>query len=287
MYDSRLLLLVILPFLAMLALAVAGCEPSGTAPPIEPADATPRLPDAVDLRPQLRKWGLGPRRQRSRGTCSVFTMVGALEYAVADRQQRGTRLSVEFLNWAGHKAAERTADGGFFSELWKGYETCGICPEADLPYRETYEATLQPEVRVLEAARAMQKLGLRLHWIKEWDVETGLTDAQFQVIRQTMVQGWPVCGGFRWPKQVRWEEEVLQMCPPEEVYDGHSVLLLGYRNDPTEPGGGLFIIRNSGGEGSDGFMPYAYVQAYMNDAAWIEGGASTRTAKSGGRTPPG
>ena len=30
-----------------------------------------------------------------RGTCSVFTMVGALEYALAREQQHGTALSIE------------------------------------------------------------------------------------------------------------------------------------------------------------------------------------------------
>ena len=54
-------------------------------------------------------------------------------------------------------------------------------------------------------------LGLRLHWIKEWNVNTGLTDEHVAAIKNTLSQGWPVCGGFRWPKQERWEKEVLQM----------------------------------------------------------------------------
>jgi hypothetical protein len=229
------------------------------------------LPGVVDLRPRFHEWGLGPRRQGPRGTCSVFTVVGALEVAVARRQGSGTRLSVEFLNWAGHQAADRRADGGFFSELWDGYAAHGICAEEALPYRESYDPDLQPDPGVLEAARAMQRLDLRLHWIKEWDPTTGLTGSQFDAVRQTLACGWPVCGGFRWPKQARWEQDVLQLCAPEEVYDGHSVLLVGYQDDPGHAGGGLFLIRNSGGEGRDGFLPYDYVRATMNDAAWVEG----------------
>jgi len=230
----------------------------------------PSLPGAVDLRPLLERWGLGARRQGKRGTCSVFTVVGALEYAVAREQQRGRRLSVEFLNWAAHRAVGRAADGGFFSELWKGYSVYGICPEEELPYREQYDAALEPEARVLEAARRLQGLGLRWHWIKEWDVRTGLTAAQFEAIRDTLARGWPVCGGFRWPKQARWAGVVLQMCPPDAVYDGHSVLLVGYRDDERQPGGGVFLIRNSGGEGRDGCLPYEYARVYMNDAAWVD-----------------
>lgn len=229
------------------------------------------LPDAVDLRPRFQQWGLDPRRQGPRGTCSVFTVAGALEFAVASRLGRGTRLSVEFLNWAGHQAADRRADGGFFSELWDGYAAYGISPEEALPYRESYDADLQPEPRVLEAAQGLQQFDLRLHWIKAWDPTTGLTGSQLDAIRQTLAHGRPVCGGFRWPKQARWEQDVLQLCPPEEVFDGHSVLLVGYRSDPDHAGG-LFLIRNSGGEGRDGFLPYDYARAYMNDAAWVDAG---------------
>jgi hypothetical protein len=202
----------------------------------------------------------------------VFTVVGALEYAVASRVGQGTRLSVEFLNWAGHRAAERAADGGFFSELWDGCAAYGICPEEALPYREQYEAGLEPGAAARDAALGVQALGLRLHWIKEWDPETGLADEQLAAVRQTLARGWPVCGGFRWPKQAEWNGDVLQMAPPEEVFDGHSVLLVGYADDERQPGGGLFLIRNSGGDGRDGALPYAYVQAYMNDAAWIASG---------------
>jgi papain like protease len=233
-------------------------------------------PDAIDLRPFFRRWGLETRRQGPRGTCSVFTVVGALEYAAARKQGRGTRLSVEFLNWAAHKAVNRTADGGFFSELWKGYADYGVCPEDGLPYRERYDAGLQPEPAVLARAREMRALGLRMNWIKEWDVKTGLMRPQFEAIQHTLARGWPICGGFRWPKREQWDGEVLRMCPPEEVFDGHSVLLIGYKEDPNQLGGGAFLIRNSGGDGRDGCLPYEYVRAYMNDALWISDGNSPR-----------
>jgi hypothetical protein len=249
---------------------LAGEGPSFTELRAPSSELPPKAAPPVDLRPRFQQWGLGTRRQGDRPTCSVFTVVGALEYAVASRQRQGTRLSVEFLNWAAHAAAARTADGGFFSELWAGYTTYGICPEEALPYQERYEAALQPEVGALDAARRLQSLGLRLHWIKEWNPETGLTDAEFDAIRQALTREWPVCGGFRWPRQARWEDGVLQFCPPEEVYDGHSVLLVGYQDDSRQPGGGVFLIRNSSGDGRDGALPYAYVRAYMNDAAWVD-----------------
>jgi hypothetical protein len=118
--------------------------------------------------------------------------------------------------------------------------------------------------------RAPTPLGLQLHWIKEWNVNTGLTDEHLAGIRRTLSEGWPVCGGFRWPKQAKWVDGVLQMCPSNAVYDGHSVLLVGYRDDARQPGGGVFMFRNTAGDGHDGSMPYAYAQAFMNDAAWVD-----------------
>jgi hypothetical protein len=228
------------------------------------------LPTSVDLNPNFLKWGLDRRQQGPRPTCSVFTMTGALEYAVAHRQGKGTRLSVEFLNWAGHQAADRDLDGGFFSELWDGYAKYGICAEKEQPYASTFDVKLHPTSEVLVDAKKMQANDLRFHWIKEWNPNTGLTDEQFTAIQRVLNHGWPVTGGFRWPKQAEWKEGVLQMAPPEGVFDGHSVLLIGYKKDKTLPGGGAFLIRNSGGEGKDGHMPYEYVRAYMNDAAWVE-----------------
>jgi hypothetical protein len=84
-------------------------------------------PAAVDIRPIFDNWGLTTRPQGSRGTCSAFVVTGALEYALATQRRAGAPLSVEFLNWASNDATRDTDDGGFFSDLWKGYTTHGIC----------------------------------------------------------------------------------------------------------------------------------------------------------------
>lgn len=234
------------------------------------AETDPKsLPKTVDLLPLFAKYELPNRRQGGRGTCSVFATVGGLEYALAVKNGHGARLSVEFLNWAAHKAANRTADGGFFSELWNGYEKSGICTEEDLPYQSQYNADLNPPELAVQHASIMCSPLITLQWIKEWNPNTGLTPTQIAAIKSTIARRWPVLGGFRWPKRAEWKQGVLQMCPPEEVFDGHSVLLIGFRDDATQPGGGVFMIRNSGGDGSDGYLPYAYVAEFMNDAAWI------------------
>jgi hypothetical protein len=256
---SKMLLWVLLPLLLLPSLRGAGLD-----------DAATNLPAAADLRPVFQKWGLPVRSQGSRGTCSVFALTGALEYALASRQQTGTVMSVEFLNWASNQAASNSADGGFFADLWAGYESYGICPETCLPYSKNYDFKLHPDEAALEQANKASGANLQLHWVKPWDVTTGLTEDQFLHIKQTLAGGWPVCGGFRWPKHEEWPEKILQMVPPSQVFDGHSVLLVGFKDDVTQPGGGVFLIRNSGGGPRDGAMPYEYVRAYMNDGAWIQ-----------------
>lgn len=225
---------------------------------------------SVDLRPEFQRFGLEPRAQGARGTCSVFAITGALEYALAKRSGRADRLSVEFLNWASNAAIGEAADGGFFSDLWTGFEKYGVCDEQDWPYRDTFDPLVAPSGDVQRRARGRRELALRMHWIKPWNPRTGLTDGEFAAIQQALRGQWPVCGGLRWPKVERWHNGVLAMAPPEGVRDGHSVLLVGFEDSPDWPGGGRFLFRNSNRGGRDGFMTYEYARAYMNDAVWID-----------------
>lgn len=88
-------------------------------------------------------------------------------------------------------------------------------------------------------------------------------------MKETLRGGWPVCGGFLWPKEPQWADCILQMATRDSVRDGHSVLLVGFRDDPAQPGGGVFLIQNTSKGPRDGAMSYEYVLAYMNDAAWV------------------
>lgn len=232
------------------------------------------LPGQVDLSSAFEKMTLPRRTQGARPTCSVFVVAGAIEFAVGKVQGQGTRLSVEYLNWAGNQVAGGKEDGGFFSDLWRGFEAHGICSEKLLPYAPSFDPGLDLLADAIADAANKRTLGLRYHWIKEWDVKTGLTKAHVAAIKQTLATGWPVCAGLRWPKKEIWKESVLQLCGPEAVRDGHSVLLVGYKDDAAQPGGGVFTFRNSSNRGEDGAMPYAYAEAYMNDAAWIDSPSS-------------
>jgi hypothetical protein len=223
----------------------------------------------VDLGPRFVQWSLPVRAQGNRPTCSVFTVAGALEFARAAATGDGVCLSVDFLNWGVRQVTGRAEDGGLFSEVWEAYRRFGACTEAEVPYGSGADPGFEPAAASREGARTAFDPGLRLHWIKEWDVTTGLADGQLERIRATLRDGFPVCGGFRWPKRQQWVGGVLAMCAADEVYDGHSVLIRGYHDDAAIAGGGAVMIRNSGGTSREGSLPYAYLSSCMNDAAWI------------------
>ncbi|GAA5122934.1 hypothetical protein GCM10023212_20470 [Luteolibacter yonseiensis] len=233
-----------------------------------PAGTAVSIPAAVDLRPRLEAAGITPRQQGGRGTCSVFTVTAALEHALARPGKPAGRLSVEYLNWASNQAVGQAADGGFFSDLWKGFEAWGICNETEMTYGAIFEPDRKPEPKVIGHAKE-QASRLRMNWIKPWDIKTGLTEAQLAAIRQTLAKGIPVCSGLRWPEKPRWENDVLRMCPPDQVFDGHSILITGYQPDVSQPGGGTFSFYNSNRPDKPCRLPWGYALAYMNDAMWI------------------
>ena len=111
---------------------------------------------SVDLRPLFNRWKLDARSQGGRGTCSVFAMTAVIEYAVASKQQRATRLSVEFLNWASNDAVGEAIDGGCFSELWAGYAAHGICPESDMPYAAGFDPAGKPDKKAVAHAKKIR-----------------------------------------------------------------------------------------------------------------------------------
>ena len=60
--------------------------------------------------------------------------------------------------------------------------------------------------------------------------------------------------------------------PANEVFDGHSIDLVGYKASNAFPSGGYFIFRNSYGTGFGaegyGFMSFDHAKKYVNDAVY-------------------
>ena len=201
---------------------------------------------SADLRRNFERWQLPLRKQGARNTCSVFATVGAMEYAVARRLDRGVPLSVEFLNWAGDDVIGRPQDGHFFSSVIRGYEKHGICAENEMPYARKFSADYQPAEKARTAAREMRALDLKFHWLRPNDGTKGITDEHIAKTKEVLAGGSPVAAGSY-----------------------HSILFVGYMDDPALPGGGLFLVRDSGG-GNEQTLMYAAAKERMCDLFWVE-----------------
>ncbi len=219
--------------------------------------APPPATDASDLRPFFAAHGLPPRSQGPRPTCSIFTTVAAFEFAVAKVTGAGTRLSVEYANWAANAANGRADDGDFFHFATSGHERFGICRDELWPYAAAFDAQAVPAPDALvDGGRHLATIAprLRVRWIRPSDGKPGLDDAQFADVLRTLAAGWPVAAG-----------------------SGHSRLLVGYRADPAAAGGGTFFTLDSA-LGAFAEVPAAFVRNDLYDAFVVEeaSGAAAR-----------
>ena len=255
--------LYVLPLLAILFLFPVAVAAEEVASPDQ------ALPNQVDLSPQFDQWELPRRNQGSRPTCSVFTVVGALEFTQAKHGKNMGYLSVEYANWAKNQVMSTSTDGGFFRNIWRGIRKHGICTEDAYPYKSEFDAQAEPDETARKTATEFLEIPTDIRWIKQWDPKTGLKDSHFLEIKKALQEGWPVCVGLRWPHKAERKDGVLLSVPEEGVYDGHSILFIGYQDDEQVEGGGYFIIRNTNNPKENEKMSYRYAMNFANDAIFF------------------
>ena len=88
---------------------------------------------------------------------------------------------------------------------------------------------------------------LKVHWVNPWSPKAGLTEEQLGETKGALDSGAPVAAG-----------------------SGHTVLLVGYTDDPAQPGGGTFLVVDSGGPGHHTEMTYAHAKKHVRDVLWVE-----------------
>jgi C1A family cysteine protease len=251
------------PIALTLLLAACGTPHAkpGATTDLRTASTTPLpspLPASVDLRPRLTELGLTPRPQGARGTCSIFTTCEAIEFAHARRTGKATRLSPEFVNWAGAEASGGPSDGNFFHNALAGFEKRGVCAETQMPYSKNYDANRKPSAEALaeaERIRDESRGTIRVHWIVPWQsARFGVGDEQFAEIKRVIASGYPVAAG-----------------------SGHSRLLVGYEDNDKAAGGGLFITEDSA-LNRFAQVTYEFVRKDVADVFWVEAVEPTAAA---------
>jgi hypothetical protein len=233
------------------------------------------LPSQIDLGPDFREFGLEPQAQGKRETCSLFAITAIANFEVARAGGRNREpLSVEFLTWAANEATGLSGDQAMFYEALHGLNQLGICTAELMPYEKTSHDRRTPSEAALANAKKLSDRW-KVEWIKRWDVSRGLSADELRAIKSALASGHPVACGLRWPKAPRGTS-IVEVPPPDDVRDGHSVVFTGYQ-DAQGSSDGFFRFRNSSGpEWGDkgyGVMSYAYTLAYANDALWLQLGA--------------
>lgn len=231
--------------------------------------AADSLPRSVDLTPEFEKFGLVPLNQGDRGDCSLFAVTGVTEFECAKKPNAPHhRLSEEFLIWAADKISGQTGDQAMFYKAVLGLNEYGVCSSELMPYKNKPDAHRRPTPQAVADARKLRERW-RVDWIKRWSVERQLTERELAEIKQSLASGHPVACGLRWPKHLKGSQ-ILAVLPANQVFDGHSIAFVGYEDDRSQPGGGIFRFRNSFGDkwGEHGYgtMSYGYVRTYANDA---------------------
>lgn len=252
--------ILLLRLVVLGVLVVSSCRGSSHAPRAVPGDSfhapDAALPASVDLRQTLVDLGLPPRPQGARGTCSIFTTCAAIEFAHARQTGEPLRLSTEFMNWAAGQAAGRPSDGNFFHNALAGFARYGVCPEDAMPYQPTFDAARTPSDQAIADASSMREHSreqLVVHWIVPWQPDRfGLSDEQFAEIKRVLASGYPVAAG-----------------------SSHSRLFVGFRDDDTQPGGGVFYTLDSALNRFDE-VTYEFARAQVADAFWVEAPGSGR-----------
>src|SRR5271157_4639934 len=232
-----------------------------------------RLPNRISLIPEFQNLGLSPRAQGKRDTCSLFAITALAEFEYAKNNPAPpTPFSEEFLIWAVNRTRRVTKDRAKFDEAVRGLNAFGISSEEMMPYASTHDPGRKPSLAAIKDARS-RKGRWKAFWIKRWNPKTPLSEPQILAIKKALASGHPVACGLRWPKSQKGHQ-LLEVPLSSRVFDGHSIVFVGYEDNPERRGGGVFLFRNSNGPhwGNKGYgtMSYAYACAYANDALWLQ-----------------
>jgi hypothetical protein len=242
---------------------------------INPASGQEALTKRVSLIAEFQKLGLTPLAQGDRDVCSLFAITALAEFE-SNRHSASPkgRLSEEYLIWAATNACRKDHDQAMFYEAVQGLNVLGICAADRMPYASKPDPNRKPSAAALADSESLRQRW-QVEWIKRWSVDRKVTESELLEIKRALVAGHPVACGLRWPNTLHGSK-LLDVPPPSQVFDGHSIALVGYEDDPAKKGGGAFQFRNSDGPdwGDNGYgeMSYAYVRTYANDALWLRCG---------------
>lgn len=235
----------------------------------------PSLRSEVDHRPRFRDSRLSVRDQGARPSCSVHSIIAALEYQYAKAEGRSVRISEKHLlsstsrslgqsqdegmNQGGSAAVESIQDAGFaLEEVFQAIRGFGLVFDS-------------MDGQPFEADRSKDLGPARFSAYRIPGRQT--TDALLNIVHALNAEI-PVVIGLAWPDNWRLARtHMLSKQPPSESA-GHAVTLVGYRCSNGDLASMTFIFRNSWGPkwgaAGYGFVTHEYLSQNLFSAYVVE-----------------
>ncbi|WP_455392121.1 CFI-box-CTERM domain-containing protein [[Eubacterium] cellulosolvens] len=229
-------------------------------------------PSEVNLIPQMTRI----KDQGSRGTCVAFACVAAREFIAGSKPD----LSEQYLYWWCDAHDPVPEEPGTTVEMgFTGLVEDGVCLESTWRYRSTPIDGNEGQGPPPDAAKNEAK-DYKLAQMMDLD-ENAVNELKNCLKGTDELPGRPIAFSVpvynSWLKSmaVQLSGQITMPLPGEKIVGGHAMVLVGYQDDNSVPGGGFFILRNSWGNawglscpyGSGyGTIPYQYISNYCWEA---------------------
>lgn len=233
------------------------------------AGQLPAVVSYVDHMPPIRNQG-------GRGTCVAHATAAVREFMEIQAGMAGAdiNLSEQFIYWWCKEQDNMPNVGGTYPHL--GIECLaklGTVTETQWPYtilpKPGDEGQGPPPPGALdEAGRWRLKRAIRLDPKDVNSIKTALADGKAVVFAIPVFPSW-----FNL-RTTRRSGKINLPLPGEKQNGAHAMALVGYVDDPSAPGGGFFLLRNSWAPngvpwgfdnpwaGGYGAIPYAFIAQY-------------------------
>ena len=233
----------------------------------------------IDMRSVFRNFDTVTKDQGRRPSCSVFSVVCALEYEFFRISETDERLSEEFLIWAtmtevgglGKVKNAAEGDAGFaIQSVLRALMKYGVASAVERPnrYGVSIHDVERPEPFVLESARTRRSV-ISVQTILGEDGEL-----KVNTVMKALNRLRPVVVGMMFPPPVTLRSSFVLDSQRHHIEYSHAVTLVGYSNETGALEDTRFIFKNSWGlewgNRGYGIVSYHYLVNYLRDAFVLE-----------------
>lgn len=280
-------------------------RPNPTRPAPSPVATTSRLDQlflAYAEEPEIRanqslqadyiRLNLSVKNQGRRPSCSIYAIVGALEFQNAQLNGTLEKLSEEYLLWATRHSLGRTVESSHLPRDANGeplrdlgytlpsvitaLQTYGIPTQDEMPSQlgVASESIERPPPELIGRARSR-----RLVFIAALPGATA--EARTFALVHALNAGFPVPAGLRWPHENSIQAGILGAQRPLSGV-GHAVTFVGYHCETGRAEDAWFVFKNSygprWGQGGYGRASWRYLSQNLLDAYVLDVRAPTKPA---------